>query len=119
MAVAARYADVGPVTDIEILERAPSGRVARLRVVGVDGETVVERELNIRRTFGGLRSALFVMDIEHAADGIIASVRFDGGGFGHGVGLCQSGAIGGAERGFGHDAILARYYPDTTLRTLY
>jgi len=119
LAVANRYPDVGPVTDIEILERAPSGRVARLRVEGVEGEAIVERELNIRRTFGGLKSALFVVDIARAADGIVSGVTFEGAGFGHGVGLCQSGAIGGAERGFGHDEILARYYPGTTLRSLY
>lgn len=40
---------------------------------------------------------------------------FDGGGYGHGIGLSQYGAKGMAEAGFGFDEILAHYYPGTTL----
>lgn len=40
---------------------------------------------------------------------------FDGGGYGHGIGLSQYGAKGMAEAGFGFDSILAHYYPGTTL----
>ncbi|MGQ0551933.1 MAG: SpoIID/LytB domain-containing protein [Planctomycetota bacterium] len=39
----------------------------------------------------------------------------EGGGFGHGVGLCQYGAAGFAARGAGYEAILARYYPGAQL----
>lgn len=122
LAVAERYDGLGPLTDLEVLERAPSGRVARLRIAGTRGEVIVERELNVRFALGGdrpLRSALFVMDIEHAADGIIEAVRFSGGGFGHGVGLCQSGAVGMADRGYTYRQILENYYPGTDLRVLY
>jgi SpoIID/LytB domain protein len=117
-AVAQRQ-DIGRVTDLVVLERDASGRVTRLQIAGTDGELTVERELNVRRTLGGLRSALFVMDIRRDASGTLTSVMLNGGGFGHGVGLCQSGAIGAAERGWSWEAILANYYPDTTLRTLY
>lgn len=115
----ARRQDIGRVTDLVVLERDASGRVTRLQIAGTDGELTVERELNVRRTLGGLRSALFVMDIRRDASGTLTSVMLNGGGFGHGVGLCQSGAIGAAERGWSWEAILANYYPDTTLRTLY
>lgn len=40
---------------------------------------------------------------------------FDGRGHGHGVGLSQYGAKGMAEAGFTFDAIIAHYYPGTTL----
>ncbi len=117
-AVNARYA-VGDVLEVTILARDASGRVTRLEVRGTDGSATVERELNVRRLFGGLRSALFVFAVERASNGAIASITFTGGGFGHGVGLCQSGSIGAAERGLDHEAILQNYYPGTTLRELY
>ena len=122
LAVAERHPDLGPITDLEVLERDPSGRVARLRIGGTQGEVVVERELNVRFALGGsrtLRSALFVMDISHAADGIIEEVVLTGGGFGHGVGLCQSGSVGMADRGHSYVEILENYYPGTELRALY
>jgi peptidoglycan hydrolase-like amidase len=40
-----------------------------------------------------------------------------GGGYGHGVGMSQWGALGQAEEGRTYDRILATYYPGTTLGT--
>ncbi len=40
-----------------------------------------------------------------------------GGGYGHGVGMSQEGALGYAEHGFGYEAILAHYYTGTALGT--
>ena len=120
--VSERYPGLGPITDLEVLERGPSGRIARLRIAGTQGSTIVERELNVRMALGGsrpLRSALFVADIDVAADGIIEHVRLTGGGFGHGVGLCQSGSVGMASRGIGYREILANYYRGTELQSLY
>jgi SpoIID/LytB domain protein len=117
-AVAARQ-DIGRVISLSVVERDFSGRVTRLQIDGTSGSVTVERELNVRRTLGGLRSALFAMDVRYGSDGNLSSVILNGAGFGHGVGLCQSGAIGAAERGWGWEDILANYYPDTTLRTLY
>jgi SpoIID/LytB domain protein len=117
-----RYPNLGPITDLEVLERGPSGRIARLRIVGTRGEATVERELNVRMALGGsrpLKSALFVLDIDRAADGIIEHVELTGGGFGHGVGLCQSGSVGMADRGIGYREILSNYYRGTEIRSLY
>lgn len=113
-----RYA-IGTVRDLEVLARDESGRVTRLRVVGEAGETIVERELPIRRALGGLRSALFVLDVERGSGGALRSVQFRGGGFGHGVGLCQIGAIGAAERGLDYTDILSHYYPGVSVRQLW
>jgi stage II sporulation protein D len=38
-------------------------------------------------------------------------LRFSGGGFGHGIGLCVAGAIERARRGASRDEILATYFP--------
>ncbi len=42
---------------------------------------------------------------------------FTGGGWGHGAGMSQYGALGRAEAGFSHQEILAFYYDETTLTT--
>jgi stage II sporulation protein D len=44
-------------------------------------------------------------------------VVVEGHGKGHGVGLCQLGAAGMAEQGYGFQEILAHYYPNTTVGT--
>jgi peptidoglycan hydrolase-like amidase len=44
---------------------------------------------------------------------------FHGGGWGHGVGMCQMGAIGRAERGQGHREILGHYYGGARTVRLY
>jgi stage II sporulation protein D len=44
---------------------------------------------------------------------------FRGAGFGHGVGMCQTGAIGMAETGKSYREILRHYYPGTVLRKLW
>jgi stage II sporulation protein D len=42
--------------------------------------------------------------------------RFEGKGYGHGVGMCQYGAKRLAEQGADAASILARYYPDARIQ---
>ncbi|MBO4350103.1 MAG: SpoIID/LytB domain-containing protein [Proteobacteria bacterium] len=105
---------IGHVQSVEVIERGASFRATKLRVKGTNGTTVIERELPIRRFLGGLKSARFI--IENASDG---SIHIYGTGFGHGVGMCQTGAIGMAQRGMNAKQILEHYYPGTRLETLW
>ncbi|HEX3910793.1 MAG TPA: SpoIID/LytB domain-containing protein [Solirubrobacteraceae bacterium] len=52
-----------------------------------------------------------------AADAAAAELVISGGGYGHGVGMSQEGALGYAEHGFTYQAILAHYYTGTALGT--
>lgn len=110
--------DVGPIVALTPLDRGPSGRIWRLRIQGERGEVVVGKELEIRRALSRthLYSSAFVVDRETGPSG---EVRFvlRGAGWGHGVGLCQIGAAVMAERGFGYRALLAHYYPGTSVGT--
>ncbi len=110
--------DVGQLLKIEVVERGKSYRATKVRVTGTKKTVEVERELPIRRLFGGLKSALFVAESEMSGDRL-KKVTFYGTGFGHGVGLCQTGAIGMAQRGITYDEILKHYYPGTRLETLW
>lgn len=46
-------------------------------------------------------------------------LQFVGKGNGHGVGLCQVGALGLAQKGKGHKEILAHYFPNLNILKLY
>ncbi|MGM0574169.1 MAG: SpoIID/LytB domain-containing protein [Myxococcota bacterium] len=105
--------EVGHVTGIEVLERGVSGRVERVRFAGEDDEVVVGRELAVRRLLDNLRSGMFVVD---HADG---EWTFTGGGYGHGVGMCQYGAIGQAEDGRSAREILRHYYRGAKVEKVY
>lgn len=111
--------DVGRIKDVRIVSRGVSGRVKQLEIVGDKGKTSVERELNARRLFGGLKSGLFVMRIQRDGAGYITGFEFDGAGFGHGVGMCQTGAMGLAATGTTFAEILKHYYAGIAVERLY
>jgi stage II sporulation protein D len=104
---------VGTLRSIEVLERGVSGRARAVKLTGSGGTATVRGELRIRQTFGGLRSSLFVAEVSAGA------ATFHGAGFGHGVGLCQTGSIGMAEAGKSYRDILQHYYPGSILRKLW
>jgi len=109
--------DVGPVTGMNVLERGVSGRIVRLEVTGERGKAIVSPELPIRKALTALRSALFVFDVVAGPSGRV--FRFSGAGFGHGVGMCQYGAIGRAVKGHKFRDILGHYYTDTEVVRIY
>jgi SpoIID/LytB domain protein len=100
---------LGTPQRLKVLERGPSGRVLALEISS-SGETVVLRLDAIRRTLRTLPSTLF--RIRSVAPGLWS---FEGGGFGHGAGLSQAGAIDLARRGWDVGRILQRYYPGSRL----
>ncbi|HJX64587.1 MAG TPA: SpoIID/LytB domain-containing protein [Polyangia bacterium] len=104
---------LGEIRAIEVPQRGVSGRALAVRVVGSARSETIRGELRIRQAFGGLRSSLFVVEVK---DG---GAVFHGAGFGHGVGMCQTGAVGMAEAGKKYREILRHYYPNTALRKLW
>jgi stage II sporulation protein D len=104
---------LGKIRAIEVPQRGVSGRALAVLVVGSARSQTIRGELRIRQAFGGLRSSLFVVELKNG-DAI-----FRGAGFGHGVGMCQTGAVGMAEAGKSYQEILRFYYPGTVLRKLW
>jgi SpoIID/LytB domain protein len=70
---------------------------------------VIQKELNIRRAFENLPSALCTFSLQNGV------VQIKGAGFGHGVGLCQHGAHGMALDHHPYDAILRHYFSGVSL----
>jgi stage II sporulation protein D len=112
--------DLGRVVALRPVERAASGRLVQLEIVGENGSITIGKELEIRRTLSPkhLYSSAFVVDVEGDPARPDAFI-LKGAGWGHGVGFCQIGGAVMAARGIGYQQILAHYYPGTELETLY
>ncbi len=111
--LAVDHPEIGRVKALTPKTRGVSGRIQVLTVTGDKGSFELTGDLNIRRTLGGLKSTLFEVKREGS------KFVFDGAGFGHGVGMCQLGAIGMATAGKSHKDILGHYYRGTHVHKLY
>jgi len=113
--------DVGYLLDILPLERGISGRCLSVHILGDEDELVIEGELNIRRALSPthLHSSCFTVERHMGRDGLPESFTFRGAGWGHGVGMCQSGAAGMALRGYDTEDILKHYYRGAKLMQIY
>ena len=112
---------VGAVTNVAVTAVTPAGRVGSLTVDTDRGRWTL-RGSEIRsalRTSAGdlLYSTYFSVDVVPGRTGV-ESLILKGGGNGHGVGMCQSGAIGRARAGQDFRTILRTYYPGTTVGTI-
>jgi stage II sporulation protein D len=104
------------VTDIAVLERDEAGRATRVRIRG-DQTREVRGEVFrgiLTSAFGprSIRSTWFEVRKEETR------WVFEGRGFGHGVGLCQAGALARISAGSSSSAVLLRYFPGTKLTSL-
>lgn len=113
----------GELRDMRVLERTPSGRVQALRIETSTTSFTVGRDRVrwILPTPAGapLNSSLFDVSLVRDSAGRISEIIADGGGWGHGIGMCQVGAMGRARNGQSYRTILSTYYPNTELRRLY
>jgi len=122
------YAQVpaGPVGDVRRVTvdgQTPSGRVAALWIETSQGRYRL-RGNDIRyvlRSPGGelLNSTYFSPEVVSAPDGRLTRLTIRGLGYGHGVGMCQWGAIGRARAGQDFRTILRTYFPGTTVARAY
>ena len=114
---------VGQLRDMRVLERTPSGRVRAMRIETTGGSFTVGKDrvrwILLTPAGAALNSSKFDVEVLRGADGRVTEVVASGGGWGHGIGMCQVGAMGRARAGQDYRAILAAYYPGTRLRDLY
>lgn len=114
-------ADRGRLTDVTVTARSGSGRASALAIRWEHANVTVGGQ-DVRRVLrplagGWLRGAQVELRARRGEH--LERLVAEGAGAGHGVGLCQWGAIGRARAGQRHGEILAAYYPGTTLRRLY
>lgn len=118
-------ADPLPIDELKRVEtegRTPSGRARSLVVetdLGrsrVDGDSI--RWILERAPGEILYSTLFELE-ETRSGGVVTALRAHGGGWGHGVGMCQVGALGRARAGQDYRQILTTYYQGTEVTRVY
>ncbi len=107
----------GEIDDLAPVEYGASGRVTQLDVVS--GERRVRLRGHQIRSALGLKENLFVIDAERDQSGRAIVFIFTGRGWGHGVGLCQTGAYGLAKEGYSYVAILQKYYTGVRMKKAY
>ena len=127
---------VGRIQGIEVLERDAGGAAVRLQIRGSEHTVQVMTEYNVRALLNLqgctvqrgdgtavagsslLPSACVLITPVFDEDGELAAWHFEGGGYGHGVGLSQNGADCMAEQGMSCEEILQFYYPGAELTAL-
>lgn len=114
------------VHEVRVVDRADHGRVRKIEFVTDAGDFSAYKD-PIRWTLQyfdsqqrqvSLRSTLFFIQAERDEAGEITGWKAYGGGWGHGVGMSQTGAVGMAKRGRTYEEILRHYYQGSTLETL-
>jgi stage II sporulation protein D len=112
---------IGAVTNVTVTAVTPAGRVGALTVDTDRGRWSLrgnEIRAALRSSAGELLySTYFSVDVVPGRTGVERLI-LTGGGNGHGVGMCQSGAIGRARAGQDFRTILRTYYPGTTVGTI-
>ena len=117
--VVARKKDIGKIKEIIILGRGHSGYVNKVKIVGSHGNLILTKENQIKKylALGLLRSTYFTIE-PVLENGNTKAFIFYGGGWGHGVGLCQTGAGGRAENGQNFKEILTHYYSNVDIKDI-
>ena len=109
----------GVAREVTVGSRTPTGRIGTITITTDRGNFVVRGNDTrfVLRPPGGelLNSTYFSVETTLASNGTLARLTLRGMGYGHGVGMCQWGAIGRARAGQDYRAILRTYYPGTTV----
>lgn len=113
----------GDLRDVRVGARSRSGRVQEVIVTTTQGEWVLHGDRmrwSFRRPGGAaiLRSSFIKIGVLRDPSGKPLAVIATGAGNGHGIGMCQWGAMGMARAGKSYKEILRHYYKDTSLMRL-
>ena len=103
------YAGIGRLKSLKILKKSSSGRTISMRFTGDKGEKVLNGN-DLRFALGLRSNHIDSLKIVAGSDGFASKLVVSGRGWGHGVGLCQIGAVTMARKGSSYQKILHHYY---------
>lgn len=128
--------DIGTIEEIEVLERSQGGAVHRMRIQGSRQTIEVTTEYNVRALLnpqgvlihrqdgttaeGGtlLPSAYLIVTPVYNEEEELTGFHFQGGGYGHGVGMSQNAANTMAGQGKTCQEILQFFYTEVQLTSI-
>ncbi|GJQ64521.1 MAG: amidase [Melioribacteraceae bacterium] len=106
--------NLGAFIGIKPLKRGVSGRIIKAEILFEKDTITTKTELELRQLFKpSLRSSCFIVEKENN------EVIIKGAGWGHGVGMCQSGAVSMAHTNSTFQEILEHYYTNAVLNIIY
>lgn len=113
---------VSALRDVYVRRTGPSGRATDVRIRVERGEIPVSgadlRAVFVTPDGRTLGSSAVTLHAQRDGDRLI-QLTADGAGWGHGVGMCQWGAVGRARAGQDYRTILSTYFPGTTIARWY
>lgn len=110
---------LGRILDLIPLERGKSGRISQLKIVGENGETIIGKELAIRKALSETCLYSSAFDVSKIVHFSLFTFHLEGTGWGHGVGLCQIGAAVMGAEGYSYKEILSHYYKNAEVKKIW
>ncbi len=114
------------IINLNPTKRGDSGRVLSLDIIGLLDDNTnfslsIDSEYEIRRILHPefLYSSAFTIESNSEHNNETIRFTLNGAGWGHGVGLCQIGALGMALDGGKTEEILLHYYQSSQIRNIY
>lgn len=110
--------NLGRITSVKTQGHTPSGRIAALTIQTESGSyTLKGNDIRfvLRDPKGTILNSTFFDYTTSTNGGAVSNLTINGRGYGHGIGMCQWGAIGRARAGQNYRTILETYYPGTTI----
>jgi len=109
---------IGRLRDVVPVDYSNHGRLIKARVIGDAGELTLEGN-QVRYALGLRSSYITRLERRKNSEGHLRSLEVEGHGWGHGVGLCQIGAVELAARDWNYEKILKHYYSGIRLEKRY
>lgn len=127
---------IGSIKEIKVGAREKSGLVTELilkgskatvkikseslirQILAPSNDTIIRQDKSEIKNLSLLPSSFFVLDTMKK-DGKKVGVKITGGGYGHGVGMSQNGVKKMVELGKTYDQILAHYYTNISIGSIY
>ena len=113
------------IKSLDPIDRGISGRIIKLKINGyISGKItniILKSEYEIRRVLHPkfLYSSAFIIIANLNSTSSLTRFILKGAGWGHGVGLCQIGALNMALKDYSSKEILFHYFQNTKLKKLY
>ena len=110
-------ANFNTIQRLDVTQRSAAGRVLKLAVTTDRGRVELEKD-EVLIAFEAPNSTLFYLEPLLDENKTLRGYAFVGGGFGHGVGLSQTGSYHLGRLGWTSDRILGFYFPGAQLQPL-
>jgi stage II sporulation protein D len=109
---------IGALRNVKITGTTPAGRALEMVIQGREGERRLQG-YEIRSVLGLRSNYIVKLSVSRDSRRNIREIKLKGKGWGHGVGMCQYGAVGLAAKGYSYERILKRYYQGVDLVKSY